>query len=395
MYKLVEGKDFALKGGRPGYIYKDSKGNSTWVEIDLKTFPQKELAKLIDDYQKRSGPEKIERELQTRSQQQTRPTPSSTSERPAERPPTPQQPATPPSATTSPEGTQRPSTPPQTPQRPATPPSATTPSATPQRPPATPSTSDKIRTGLERYRQQIKSGDIKGAEETGRSTWALANPKLAAAAAERERIRGTAQSDNPLLDKMGLRSGMRAGSPTVQSPTLQKDLGNVSSRYTSLTQNPNVIGTPKPVTQTATTPSSIKTDTAAQRIQSIQTRPSSTQPTPFSTRRMSSNLGTTNGTIRSHYEYDSYDIILEYLISKGHAEDLNEANYIMLEMDSDSIANIIEEYNDFLLSEEISDWVDNLLNEGYDLSNYTWDEIVEYYVTESNYGTAKGRKKTC
>ncbi len=111
-------------------------------------------------------------------------------------------------------------------------------------------------------------------------------------------------------------------------------------------------------------------------------------------RRLEQNTNKSQTTTTKE-SYDSYDIILEYLISKGHAEDLNEANYIMLEMDSDSIANIIEEYNDFLLSEEISDWVDNLLNEGYDLSNYTWDEIVEYYVTESNYGTAKGRKKTC
>jgi len=80
--------------------------------------------------------------------------------------------------------------------------------------------------------------------------FAKANPKLAAAAAERARIRGTAQSDNPLLDELGLRSGMRAGSPTVQSPTLKKDLGNLAPNYTRLTQNPNagISPTPKPTT---------------------------------------------------------------------------------------------------------------------------------------------------
>lgn len=79
---------------------------------------------------------------------------------------------------------------------------------------------------------------------TPNAAWAKANPKLAAAYAERQRIRGTAQSDNPLLDKMGLRSGMQV-TPTVQSPTLQKDLGNLAKNYTSLTQNPNA-GTPTP-----------------------------------------------------------------------------------------------------------------------------------------------------
>jgi len=40
--------------------------------------------------------------------------------------------------------------------------------------------------------------------------------------------------------------------------------------------------------------------------------------------------------------YDYYDIVLEFLMNEGHADDIHEANYIMLEMDSQQIMNIIE-----------------------------------------------------
>jgi hypothetical protein len=91
--------------------------------------------------------------------------------------------------------------------------------------------------------------------------------------------------------------------------------------------------------------------------------------------------------------YEPYDIVLNYLLSEGHADTLDEANYIMMEMDENAIGTIIEHYEDYLLAEEISEWVDGLLEEGYDFSKYTWDDIVEYYVSEAKYGTVKGRKK--
>ena len=67
---------------------------------------------------------------------------------------------------------------------------------------------------------------------TAMQKWAKANPKLAIAAAERARIRGTAQSNNPLLNRLGLRGGMPV-TPTVQAPgVLGLGAGNQS-----LTQN--------------------------------------------------------------------------------------------------------------------------------------------------------------
>lgn len=79
---------------------------------------------------------------------------------------------------------------------------------------------------------------------------------------------------------------------------------------------------------------------------------------------------------------ESYDIILEYLINYGHADTLEEANYIMLEMDESAVKNIIDDYNYTLLGEEVQEWVNSLLSEGYNLSEYSWDDLIEYYVTD-------------
>lgn len=100
-----------------------------------------------------------------------------------------------------------------------------------------------------------------------------------------------------------------------------------------------------------------------------------------------------NTSMTAKESYEPYDVVLNYLMSEGHADTLDEANYIMLEMDEKAIGTIIEEYEDYLLAEEIQEWVNSLLDEGYDLSEYSWDDVVEYYVTEAKYGTVKGRKK--
>jgi len=74
--------------------------------------------------------------------------------------------------------------------------------------------------------------------------WRAANTKLAAAADEKARIRGTSQTDNPLMKDMRSKMSM---TPSVQSPTLAKDLGKGSGNQ-SLLDNPNASksATPKP-----------------------------------------------------------------------------------------------------------------------------------------------------
>jgi hypothetical protein len=46
------------------------------------------------------------------------------------------------------------------------------------------------------------------------------------------------------------------------------------------------------------------------------------------------------------YEYDAYDLVLEYLLSQGHADTLEEANYVMLEMGAEMIGDIVEAAKD-------------------------------------------------
>ena len=47
------------------------------------------------------------------------------------------------------------------------------------------------------------------------------------------------------------------------------------------------------------------------------------------------------GTFRE--EVDAYDLVLEYLLTNGHADTVDEAHYVMLEMDSEMIQSIVEE----------------------------------------------------
>ena len=88
--------------------------------------------------------------------------------------------------------------------------------------------------------------------------------------------------------------------------------------------------------------------------------------------------------VNASYEYDAYDLVLEYLFSQGHVETLEEANYVMLVMDAETIGSIVEECENDLLAEEITEWVNELVEGGYDLSEYTWEDLAEYYVNEAN-----------
>ena len=42
--------------------------------------------------------------------------------------------------------------------------------------------------------------------------------------------------------------------------------------------------------------------------------------------------------------YDAYDLVLEYLLSQGHTDTIEEAHYVMMEMDEETIGSIIEQY---------------------------------------------------
>jgi len=183
-------------------------------------------------------------------------------------------------------------------------------------------------------------------EGSAMDQWAKANPKLAAAAAEKARIRGTNQTDNPLMKDM--KSSLPAPTSS-QSPEVAK----LGAGNQSLTNNPNV---PKPSTSTSATPSLGQRAAAMPAMGSSQFKPATTSQ---ATNAAGSNSAAASGSvvpqndklaaskkpvdIKASYEYDAYDLVLEYLLSQGHAETVAEAQYIMTEMDAEMIGDIVEE----------------------------------------------------
>ena len=52
--------------------------------------------------------------------------------------------------------------------------------------------------------------------------------------------------------------------------------------------------------------------------------------------------------LRDHAEWDAYDMVLEYLFSTEQVASLEEANYVMMEMDQQTIGTIVNEVSEFL-----------------------------------------------
>jgi hypothetical protein len=50
--------------------------------------------------------------------------------------------------------------------------------------------------------------------------------------------------------------------------------------------------------------------------------------------------------LKASYEYDAFDLVLEYLLSEGHTDTLDEALYVMMEMDPETIQSIYEAASD-------------------------------------------------
>ena len=42
--------------------------------------------------------------------------------------------------------------------------------------------------------------------------------------------------------------------------------------------------------------------------------------------------------------YQPYDLVLDYIITEGHADTVEEAHYVMTQMDAETIQTIIAEY---------------------------------------------------
>ena len=167
------------------------------------------------------------------------------------------------------------------------------------------------------------------------ATFAKANPALAAAAAERARTRGTSQSDNPLMKGM---PGKRPMTPSVQSPTLAKDLGKGSGNQ-SLLNNPNASkSAPPKATPTPTVAPKPATTPAAGNTLS-QTAAAVSKPTAFSPTPAAK--PTLKKPIVSGF--DMFDVVKGYLIGEGYADTEEAALAIMANMSEEWRESIVEE----------------------------------------------------
>ena len=72
---------------------------------------------------------------------------------------------------------------------------------------------------------------------------------------------------------------------------------------------------------------SVQADLKAQQERDKNKSPKTTAPQP----------------VNASYEYDAYDLVLEYLFSQGHVGTLDEAHYVMLEMEPEVIQDIVED----------------------------------------------------
>ena len=75
----------------------------------------------------------------------------------------------------------------------------------------------------------------------------------------------------------------------------------------------------------------------APEVKATNTIAAAPKPAPVSPRQQRLNM---------EMEYDAYDIVLEYLLSEGHVETVEEAHYVMMEMDAETIGTIVEAAKD-------------------------------------------------
>jgi hypothetical protein len=105
-------------------------------------------------------------------------------------------------------------------------------------------------------------------------------------------------------------------------------------------------GTLGAATAVASNPAAFGSTSTAPEVKATNTAAAKTTPTPVAPKpNLQQSIKASRGlpTVSSSYEYDAYDLVLEYLLSEGHADTVEEAHYVMIEMDAETIGSIIEE----------------------------------------------------
>jgi hypothetical protein len=125
----------------------------------------------------------------------------------------------------------------------------------------------------------------------------------------------------------GVKAAVAASKPTTGPANATIDKGSVEASKAAF----------KPVTPSkaiASAPSTSAAASGGNAVSAANAIAAAPKPKPMVPTRM---------PLAQSFEYDAYDLVLEYLLSQGHAETVAEAQYLMTEMDAEMIGDIVEE----------------------------------------------------
>jgi hypothetical protein len=164
--------------------------------------------------------------------------------------------------------------------------------------------------------------------------WAKANPKLAAAKAERDRTRGTSATTNPLMKDM--KSKLPEPKP---APTLAGTVA-AASKPTAFdpSSNASTSSAAKPAPTLAGTVAAASKPTAFDPSSNASTSSAAKPTTPVNKATGSKKPGSIVSGV------DLFDIVKGYLIDEGYAESEDAAMVIMVNMSEGWKESILESY---------------------------------------------------
>jgi hypothetical protein len=239
---------------------------------------------------------------------------------------------------------------------------------------------------IERSPQGYAVGTTSGGTKFERRAATGAELRAAQAARDEAKAAGNVKG----AEEAAVKAGVQRSQPTTGSASAT--VKPASGTFTSRDMNKYPL---KPVTPTqaiAAAPSTSPTasGSVAPITKTIASAPTTPPVAPKKAPDYSTREG--DGKLRRPEDRlfegaDAYNIVLEYLFDNGDANTIAEAEYLMTELDENFIQSLVETYEANLLAEEVTAWVNELVEEGYDLSEYTWDDMVDYYFTEARVDT--------
>ena len=210
----------------------------------------------------------------------------------------------------------------------------------------------------------FKAGAWSSADKSRYSAQAAKAPSTSVANAERTRIRGTNQTDNPLMKdfKSSLPAPTSSQSPAVAklgagnqslttnasvpkpaAPAATPGVGQRAAAMPSMGSSQYKATTPSAAVAAAPSSSPAASGSVVPATNAIAAAPKPITPNPSSGYSTKEGDGKPRKDVLFSYQYeDAYDLVLEYLLDDGHAATIAEAEYIMTELDSEVINQIVE-----------------------------------------------------